>query len=155
MARLRPLVRSDFETILHHRTAMFRDSGRPEAVIAEMAEPFRAWLAPRLADTSYFGWMIEDEAGGVAAGIGMMAIDWPPHPSHPTSDRRGYILNLYVEPAYRRRGFARKLMEAAMDEAKARGLEYVILHATDQGRPLYASLGWSPTAEMAIAVPRD
>jgi GNAT superfamily N-acetyltransferase len=149
----RPITPADFETVLRHRAAMFRDSGRPESVIDALAEPFRAWLAPRLADGRYFGWVIED-AGQVAAGIGMMEIDWPPHPSHPTSDRRGYILNLYVEPSHRRRGLAKTLMQVAMEEAKARGLEFVILHATDEGRPLYASLGWTPTAEMAIAVPR-
>jgi ribosomal protein S18 acetylase RimI-like enzyme len=148
----RPITPADFATVLRHRAAMFRDSGRPEEVIAALAEPFAAWLAPRLADGRYFGWMIE-EAGEAVAGIGMMEIEWPPHPSHPTSDRRGYILNLYVEPEHRRRGLAKTLMDAAMDEARARGLEYVILHATDQGRPLYASLGWSPTAEMAISVP--
>jgi GNAT superfamily N-acetyltransferase len=150
----RPITPADLETVLRHRAAMFRDSGRPGDVIAALAEPFRAWLEPRLADGRYFGWVIEDE-GRVAAGIGMMEIDWPPHPSHPTSDRRGYILNLYVEPAHRRHGLAKRLMRAAMDEAKARRLEFIILHATDEGRPLYASLGWTPTAEMAISVPRD
>ena len=154
MPRLRPLDFADLETILAHRQAMFRDSGRPEDVIGQLAEPFRTWLEPRLVDGRYFGWMIE-EAGAVVAGIGMMAIEWPPHPSHPTCDKRGYILNVYVEPAFRRRGLARQLMARAMAEAKARRLEYVILHATEQGRPLYASLGWEPTREMAIAVPRD
>ena len=151
MPNLRPVAPSDLDTILSHRCAMFRDSGRPEAVIAQLVEPFRAWLAPRLADGRYFGWMIE-EAGEVVAGIGMMAIDWPPHPAHPTSDKRGYILNVYVEPVQRRRGLARRLMETAMAEAKARGLGYVILHATEEGRRLYESLGWSSGTEMAIAV---
>ena len=151
MPNLRLVAPSDLDTILRHRCAMFRDSGRPEEVIAQLVEPFRAWLAPRLADGRYFGWMIED-AGEIVAGIGMMAIDWPPHPAHPTSDKRGYILNVYVEPAHRRRGLARRLMETAMAEARARGLGYVILHATAEGRRLYESLGWSSTAEMAIAV---
>lgn len=152
MPTLRPIVPSDLETILHHREAMFRDSGRAESILAEMAAPFRDWLAPRLADGRYFGWLIEEE-GEIAAGVGMMEIDWPPHPMHPASGRRGYILNLYVEPAHRRQGLARRLMEAAMAEAKVRRLQFMILHATEEGRPLYASLGWAPTAEMAIAVP--
>lgn len=150
---LRPLGPADFETIQRHREKMFRDSGRPEAVIAELKAPFAAWLAPRLEDGRYFGWMIED-SGTVVAGLGMMAIEWPPHPSHPTSDRRGYILNVYVEPSHRRQGLAKRLMAAAMDGAKVRGLEYIVLHATEQGRPLYAALGWTSSREMAISVPQ-
>ena len=154
MPTLRPVAPGDLDTIVRHRSAMFTDSGRPPEVIATVEEPFRAWLAPRLADGRYFGWLTE-EAGAIVAGIGMMEIEWPPHPSHPTSDRRGYILNVYVEPAHRRKGLAKRLLAAAMDEAKARGLEFVVLHATEQGRPLYASLGWASSREMAISVPKD
>ena len=151
MLPIRPVRPSDLATIRHHREAMFRDSGRPEAVIALLVEPFRAWLEPRLADGRYFGWMIEDD-GAVVAGIGMMAIDWPPHPTHPTSDKRGYILNVYVEPSHRRRGLARRLVETAMAEGRALGLDYLILHATAEGRKLYERLGWSSTTEMGIGI---
>jgi len=154
MPTLRPIAPGDLDTIVRHRSAMFRDSGRPTDVIAELEAPFCAWLKPRLADGRYFGWIAEEE-GAPVAGIGMMEIEWPPHPSHPTSDRRGYILNVYVEPAYRRRGLAKRLMAAATEEAKARGLEFVVLHATEQGRPLYASLGWTSSREMAISIPKD
>lgn len=151
MLSLRAVLPADLDVIVRHRERMFRDSGRPEEVIAALVEPFRVWLQPRLGDGRYFGWMIEED-GRVLAGIGMMAIDWPPHPAHPASDKRGYILNVYVEPDCRRRGLARQLMEKAMAEAKAIGLTYVILHATAQGRRLYEALGWSSTAEMAISL---
>jgi len=130
---------------------MFRESGRPPAQVAAMADPFREWLAPRLADGRYFGWIVE-EGGAPVAGLGMMEIDWPPHPLHPREARRGYILNVYVEPGFRRRGLARLLMETAQEEARRRGIGYAILHATDQGRALYEALGWTDTAEMALSI---
>lgn len=43
---------------------------------------------------------------------------------------------------YKRRGFARALMCAALDESRARGVRTVKLDATDQGYPLYAALGF-------------
>lgn len=43
---------------------------------------------------------------------------------------------------YQRRGFARLLVTAALELAGARGIRCVKLDATDQGRPLYASLGF-------------
>ncbi|WP_309340642.1 GNAT family N-acetyltransferase [Stenotrophomonas sp.] len=78
-----------------------------------------------------------------------MLIDWPPHPAHPQQDRRGYVLNVYVEPPYRRRGIARRLMALADAAFAERGVDYAVLHATAQGQPLYADLGWAATSEMA------
>lgn len=156
MPHIRPLTVSDLDLVTRHRAAMFLDSGRAEAVVAAMEEPFRRWLEPRLADGRYFGWAVEaSERGSASAvgGIGMMEIDWPPHPNHPMDARRGYILNVYVEPLHRRRGIARLLMETAREEAVRRGLSYLILHATEQGRALYAGLGWTATAEMALSIP--
>jgi ribosomal protein S18 acetylase RimI-like enzyme len=149
--QLRPVRSSDLDLICRHRQEMFRESGRPPAQVAAMAEPFREWLAPRLADGRYFGWIVE-EGGAPVAGLGMMEIDWPPHPLHPREARRGYILNVYVEPGFRRRGLARLLMETAQEEARRRGIGYAILHATDQGRALYEALGWTDTAEMALSI---
>lgn len=78
-----------------------------------------------------------------------MLLDWPPHPLHTTTDRRGYVLNLYIEPEHRRRGLARKLMLLGEEELVRRGVTFMVLHATDKGRPLYSELGWvAGSAEM-------
>ena len=83
-----------------------------------------------------------------------MEIDWPPHPFHPGEGRRGYVLNVFVEPAHRRRGVARAMMAAAEAELVRRGLSYAVLHATEAGRPLYEARGWEATAEMAKRLDR-
>ena len=103
---------------------------------------------PRLADGRYFGFIAEDE-GRAVGGVGLMELDWPPHPSHPGDPRRGYVFNMFVEPECRRRGVARALMAAAETEFRRRGIGYAILHASAEGRPLYEADGWRATAEMA------
>ena len=110
--------------------------------------PTPVWLDE---DGRYFGWIVEED-GHPIAGIGMLELDWPPHPNHPLESRRGCILNVYVEPSYRRRGIARRMMERAREEAEARGLTYLVLHATAEGRILYEALGWTDTAEMALSI---
>jgi len=145
---LRRLVPDDGEMICRQREAMFVEDGGDEQALRVMTAHFRPWLQPRLADGRYYGFVVED--GGVpAAAIGLMSIDWPPHPAHPQVGQRGYVLNVYVEPGYRRRGLATKLMRLAELEFARRGLGFAVLHATAAGRPVYAGAGWRATAEMA------
>jgi GNAT superfamily N-acetyltransferase len=113
-----------------------------------MGAPFRRWRAKHLDLGSYFGFVV-DQDGVPVASVGLMEIDWPPHPAHPDDARRGYVLNLFVEPDWRGRGIARGLMEASERAFAERGVAYAILHATAAGRPLYERLGWVPTTEMA------
>lgn len=117
---IRAVGPDDLELICHHREEMFRDAGTDERLLTVMTENFRPWLAPRLADATYFGFILtyEDEPVG---GVGLMLIDWPPHPLHPAQDRRGYVLNLFVEPQHRRRGLARRLMQLGEQELARRG----------------------------------
>jgi ribosomal protein S18 acetylase RimI-like enzyme len=138
---------SDLDLICHHRESMFRDMGSPDETLAAMRGPFREWLVSHLADGSYFGFIAEEGSAPVA-GVGLMAIDWPPNLRDPHASRRGYVLNMYVEPSHRRQGLARKLMERAEEEFRARGIGYAILHASESGRPLYESTGWAQTNEM-------
>jgi GNAT superfamily N-acetyltransferase len=145
----RPIQTDDLDLVCQHRIEMFKASGRTEEMLAPMAEPFRSWLAPRIASGAYFGWIAEAE-GRPVGGLGMMIIDWPPHPSHLTDDRRGYVLNVYVEPEHRGRGIALELMRLATDAGREAGLSLMVLHATAMGRPIYEKLGWKQTSEMSL-----
>lgn len=148
MQSFRPVAPTDLELICHHRAAMFRDAGRAEALLTAMADPFRDWLKPRLDDGRYFGFIAERD-GTAVGGIGLMVLDWPPHPLHPQQGQRGYVLNVYVEPSHRGQGIAKALMAAGEAEFAARKIDFLVLHATDAGRPLYAQMGWNaPDTEM-------
>jgi GNAT superfamily N-acetyltransferase len=144
---IRSISLADLDLICRHRREMFKDAGQSEEVLTALAEPFRQWAAPRLADGRYFGFIAE-ESGEAVGGIGLMELDWPPHPAHPLASRRGYALNLFVDPAFRRRGIAQALLDASETEFRKRGLTYEVLHATAAGRPLYERNGWGATSEM-------
>lgn len=146
--KVRALNVEDLALVCRHREEMFRDAGKSDEVLCVMTEHFRTWLKPRLEDGTYFGHVLCDNEKTVA-GIGLMLIDWPPHPLHPTQDKRGYVLNVFVEPEYRRRGLARQLMKLAEANFAQRGIQFAILHATEKGSSLYQTLGWDGTTEMA------
>jgi GNAT superfamily N-acetyltransferase len=54
-------------------------------------------------------------------------------------------------PAHRRRGLASAIMGALTDAAAGAGAETGILVASEDGRRLYATLGWQPVADVVIA----
>lgn len=56
--------------------------------------------------------------------------------------RTGAIFNVYVDPDYRRRGVARKLMVMLIDKAKELHLDRLELRATSMGHELYRSIGF-------------
>jgi GNAT superfamily N-acetyltransferase len=51
-------------------------------------------------------------------------------------------MSVYTKPGYRRRGISRALLGLAIEEGRKRGLRRLVLHPTDDGRPLYESLGF-------------
>lgn len=149
---MRPVSPDDLEVICRHRLEMFRDAGRPEPDLALMMAPFRQWLEKQLSVGAYRGFVVHDGAQAIG-GVGLMLIDWPPHPAHPLEAHRGYVLNLYVEPSWRGRGIGRALMGAADDELIRLGVSFAVLHSTTAGRPLYERVGWRGTSEMSRALP--
>ena len=68
----------------------------------------------------------------------------------------GFVGNMVVDPAHRRRGIGSAVLTSVTDFLEGCGCARLELFATDQGRPLYASHGFEPTAQGASAVvPRD
>ena len=60
------------------------------------------------------------------------------------------MLNVYVDAEFRRRGIARKVMETILEWCRGEGLAAVFLHASDEGRRLYESMGFQVGNEMKL-----
>lgn len=147
---IRTATTEDTPTIVAHRRRMFEDMGYTDSAILEtMCSRFEIWLRIRLAQGLYKAWLAEDEQGQVVAGGGLWLMDWPPHVVG-QSEYRGNLLNVYTEPAYRRRGLGKRLTQAILDWCWANDVDVVILHASDDGRRIYEALGFTPTNEMRL-----
>ena len=66
--------------------------------------------------------------------------------SHPTG-KRAHLMNVYINKDYRRQGLARKMVSMLLEEAKSKGCTEMSLDATEDGFPLYKSLGFNVNAE--------
>ncbi len=149
---IRAATQEDAETIAGHRRSMFFDMGhRDEEQLNAMIAAFRPWLREKMISGEYLAWMATGVDSAVIAGLGLWLMDWPPHLVSPGS-RRGKILNVYTVPSFRRQGIARRLIDVALDWCRTNGVRNVILHASDEGRPLYESLGFERTNEMRLMV---
>lgn len=62
--------------------------------------------------------------------------------------RHAIVLNVYTEPAWRRRGLAELLMRRVLAWAREERLDRLVLHASQEGRRLYERLGFVATNEM-------
>lgn len=157
---IRAATVADAETIARHRAAMFRDMGFLDATTyAPMRDATRAYLERAIPAGEYHGWLAAapDAPGAVVAGAGLQL-----RPMLPALRRRdgdivvvtgvqGYVVNVYVEREWRRRGLARQLMTQVLATARALGVAQLGLHASAEGRPLYEALGFVPTSDMRYA----
>jgi GNAT superfamily N-acetyltransferase len=147
---IRPATAADAQVIAQQRQAMFADMNRgTPAEIAAMGAVFLRQVQRMLDAGEYYGWLACTDEGHVVAGGGLIVHEWVARVSDPNT-RRAYILNVYTEPAYRRQGLARQIMQTMIDWARAQGFVTVSLHASQAGRPLYELLGFEPTNEMRL-----
>jgi GNAT superfamily N-acetyltransferase len=147
---IREATSDDLEIILHHRRSMFRDMG--EGTVEQldlMVRAARPMFAKAVENGSYRHWLAIDERGRVAGGGGVLLCPWPANPREACTER-AVILNVYTELGFRRRGVARQVMQVILEWIKAHGLASVNLHASDEGRYLYESMGFKPTNEMRL-----
>lgn len=144
----------DSGLITRHRKAMFADMREAsENVLEEMARNFEPWVRRLIAEGKYAGWITNDGESAVGSA-GLLILDWAPHFLDPRGDRRGYILNVFVEAEYRGRGIAKALTLDCMAEAKRLGIGVVALHASKKGQPIYERLGFKTSNEMLFVDPQ-
>jgi GNAT superfamily N-acetyltransferase len=56
--------------------------------------------------------------------------------------RLAWLGMVLTDPAYRRHGYARRLVEHTLEALETRGIEWIKLDATEMGAPLYRQLGF-------------
>ena len=148
----------DLELISWHRARMFQDMGElPPDLFDSFRVQSRDQLQRMFERENYVGWLAnpENEPGRIVAGAGVQLREVPPHPQinangkvDIVSGRQAIIQNVFTEPEWRRHGLAALLIKRIIDWARERGIDSLVLHASDEGRALYERLGFISTTEM-------
>jgi GNAT superfamily N-acetyltransferase len=156
---VREATLDDIPILAHHRAGMFRDMGRlPDSLVESMHSASSLYFGHALTEDEYVAWLASpaDDPATIVAGAGLQL-----RPALPTvrlehdtvvvaTGLQGLIVNVFTEPAWRRRGLARLLMQHVIAAARARCAGGIVLHASPEGRPLYESLGFVATNEMRL-----
>ena len=149
---VRPATVADADVLVRHRIGMFSDMGVAMDVAA-LEAAFRAWLMAMLPAGAYRAWVVETGAGEVVGGGGITILPWPPGPHYP-GDRLAFVYNVYTDPAHRRRGLARLVMDAIHAWCREAGITSLALNASVDGLALYESMGYaeSPSPMMFLSI---
>ena len=153
--KVRRAAATDLDVLVHQRRMMFEDMRHPPASQHRAADAdYRRW-APRMMRRRLLRcWLVTDENGEVAGGGCVWLRDIQPGPGN-TTERIPYLLSMYTEPKFRRRGVATMVVKEAMTWARARGYPEMTLHASRMGRKVYSRLGWRRTWEMEVDLSGD
>ncbi|MBQ8315847.1 MAG: GNAT family N-acetyltransferase [Lachnospiraceae bacterium] len=84
---------------------------------------------------------IAKEAEEILTCAFLLIVEKPMSPMFITG-KTGTVLNVYTKPEYRKKGYAKQLMNALLEDAKANELSVIELKATEDGYHLYKSVGF-------------
>jgi GNAT superfamily N-acetyltransferase len=158
---IRRATAADASVLAHQRAGMFRDMGElPDELHDPLVKASTAYFARAIPEGSYVAWVAENRdapplaPGEIVGGAGLQLRELLPRP-HPERTRlmrgpQALILNVYTERSWRRRGVAEALMRELLAWCRDNGVESVVLHASNEGRPLYEKLGFTATNEMRL-----
>jgi GNAT superfamily N-acetyltransferase len=157
MAAARPKIHvrrgsvSDIPLLVRHRTGMHRELPpfAPSRVLTEHERTYRRWLRQNLPGGQVIALVAEDGTGhAMGSGCVWFYTDHP-RPGIGVAET-AYLMSMFTDPAFRRRGVASRLVREAIRTARDRGCPRMVLHAAPMARELYPTFGFERTWEMRL-----
>lgn len=88
-----------------------------------------------------FCYLIRDKEK-IAACAFLLVVEKPMSPAFITG-KTGTVLNVFTNPAYRHKGYAKEIMNKLLSDAVEKNLSVVELKSTEAGYQLYKSVGFT------------
>ena len=134
----RRLTEADIPTFVAMRITQLKEEGAQSDL--DLAPALTAYYQKHLADGTFVSWLAVD-GEKIVGTSGMSFVEKPPYYSNPTG-RIGLLSSMYTNPAYRRQGIARKLLDCVVQEARNYGCGAVWITASEMGVLLYMAYGF-------------
>lgn len=132
----------DINTLVETRIEVLRAANKlcADTDMGEVERQSYLYYQKALSDGSHIAYLVFDESGCIGTG-GVSFLQVMPTYHNP-SGKKAYIMNMYTNPKYRRKGIAYKTLDMLIKEIKSKGISSISLEATDMGRPLYEKYGF-------------
>lgn len=132
----------DINTLVETRIEVLRATNKlcADTDMGEVERQSYLYYQKALSDGSHIAYLVFDESGCIGTGGVSFFQVMPTY--HNPSGKKVYIMNMYTNPKYRRKGIAYKTLDMLIKEIKSKGISSISLEATDMGRPLYEKYGF-------------
>jgi len=151
--RYRRSTLDDIETLIDYRVRFLNELySHPENKETEtLRKSMRKYFSEAIPSNTFIAWLAECD-GKTLGTSGMVVWQMPGRYRGLETGRLGYILNMYTVPEARRKGICTRLLKELMKEAKALGLKYLHLHASEDGINIYKKTGFIEPGQKELAM---
>lgn len=143
----------NIDDLVKYRIELLRDCGgvREDTDITVLEKSLEDYFARNLG-SSFMSWVakLDEEVIGIS---GLNIIEKPPTYSD-LSGLEGYIMNIFVDPNFRRRGIGTELLKAILKYTDERRIFAVTLLAEEKGVRIYEKLGFKPYDKGMVRINR-
>lgn len=140
----------DLDALVRQRREMWKALGiRNHELLSNGDRVYKRWARSRLKNHELMAWIVNSSDGRVAGGGCVWLHSVQPRPHRPLMVQP-YLLSMYTEPDFRRRGVASMVVKEAIDWCRKNKYERLMLHASEMGRKVYSKLGFKRTWEMRL-----
>ena len=136
----------DIDALVRLRADFMEGFGPLDEKGREALGNYKEFLLEGMAEGSFVQWLAETE--GEIAATGSVSFYRLPPTSRRPNGRACYIGNMFTYPAHRRQGLAGEILRLLAEDARAAGCRAILLHASEQGRPLYEGFGFEPSESL-------
>lgn len=132
----------DLDLLVTMRIAVLRAANKLSADtdMREVERQSYHYYQKALCDGSHIAYLVFDS--NCCIGTGGVSFFQVMPTYHNQSGRKAYIMNMYTDPKYRRKGIAYKTLDMLVRDTKSKGITAISLEATDMGQPLYEKYGF-------------
>lgn len=134
--------KSDLELLTTARVMVLRAANKlsDDADLSLVEKESYSYYQKCFDDNSHVAYLIFDDDRLVGTGGISFYKVMPTY--HNITGQKAYIMNMYTDPEYRRKGIAYETLSLLVEEAISRGIRNISLEATEMGRELYKKFGF-------------
>ena len=133
---------ADIDELVRTRIIVLRAANKlsDDVDMSVVEKESKAYYKRTLETGEHIAYLVYDN--GLFIGAGGVSFYQVMPTYHNPSGKKAYIMNMYTNPQYRRRGIAFHTLDLLVKDAREQGISQIALEATDMGRPLYEKYGF-------------